>query len=85
MLYINPEECIDCRQCVAECPVEAIFHEDDVPDEWRGFIDLNAEIAAAHHFRTSAGVEIMIPKEVRNGLAEITGSTGEVPALFGRV
>ena len=45
MLYINPEECIDCQQCVAECPVEAIFHEDDVPDEWRGFIELNAEMA----------------------------------------
>ena len=45
MLYINPEECTDCQQCVAECPVEAIFHEDDVPDEWRGFIELNAEMA----------------------------------------
>ena len=45
MLYINPEECIDCQQCVAVCPVEAIFHEDDVPNEWRGFIELNAEMA----------------------------------------
>lgn len=45
MLYIDAEECIDCQQCVAECPVEAIFHEDDVPEQWRGFIELNAEMA----------------------------------------
>jgi ferredoxin len=45
MLYIDPEDCIDCQQCVAECPVEAIFHEDDVPDEWQDFIQLNAEMA----------------------------------------
>ena len=42
MLYINPKECIDCDACVHECPVEAIFQEDDVPDEWRSFIELNA-------------------------------------------
>ncbi len=46
MLYIDPSECIDCQQCVAECPVEAIFQEDDVPDKWRGFIELNAEMAS---------------------------------------
>ena len=32
MLVIDPDECIDCTLCVAECPVEAIFAEDDVPD-----------------------------------------------------
>jgi ferredoxin len=46
MLYIDPEECIDCQQCVAACPVEAIFHEDEVPDEWQECIQLNAEMAA---------------------------------------
>jgi ferredoxin len=45
MLYINPDECIDCEACVPECPVEAIFHEDDVPEEWKSFIQLNAEKA----------------------------------------
>ena len=43
MLYIHPDECIDCEACVPECPVEAIFHEDDVPDEWKDFIQLNAD------------------------------------------
>ena len=42
MLYIDPDECIDCGACVPECPVEAIFHEDDVPDLWVKYIALNA-------------------------------------------
>ena len=46
MLYIDSESCIDCAACIYECPVEAIFHEDHVPPEWMGFIQLNAEMAA---------------------------------------
>ncbi len=45
MLAIDPEECIDCTLCVAECPVEAIFAEDDVPDAQREFIEKNRELA----------------------------------------
>jgi ferredoxin len=45
MLVIDPDECIDCTLCVAECPVEAIFAEDDVPDTQREFIQMNAELA----------------------------------------
>ena len=45
MLYIDPDECIDCDACRGACPVDAIFHEDDVPDEWRDFVQLNAEMA----------------------------------------
>ncbi len=40
MLYIHPDECIDCEACVPECPVEAIFHEDNLPDEWKEFTAL---------------------------------------------
>lgn len=46
MLYIDPDECIDCGLCVAECPVEAIFADDDVPEEWSKFIVLNREVSA---------------------------------------
>jgi ferredoxin len=45
MLAIDPDECIDCTLCVAECPVEAIFAEDDVPAGQREFIALNQELA----------------------------------------
>ena len=44
-LVIDPDECIDCTLCVAECPVEAIFAEDDVPPEQVHFTALNAELA----------------------------------------
>jgi ferredoxin len=44
-LVIDPDECIDCTLCVAECPVEAIYAEDDVPEDQRDFIALNAELA----------------------------------------
>ncbi len=44
-LVIDPEECIDCNLCVSECPAEAIFPEDDVPDNQRQFIALNAELS----------------------------------------
>ena len=47
MLVIDPDECIDCTLCVAECPVEAIFAEDDVPENQRAFLQLNAELAKA--------------------------------------
>ena len=45
ILYIHPDECIDCDACVPECPVEAIFAEADVPEEWTDYIALNAEMA----------------------------------------
>lgn len=41
MLYINPDECIDCGACVPECPVSAIFPEDQVPEQWRQYIEMN--------------------------------------------
>jgi ferredoxin len=44
-LVIDPEECIDCTLCVAECPVEAIFAEDDLPDDQRDFLAINAELS----------------------------------------
>ena len=37
MLYIHPDECVDCGACEPVCPVEAIFYEDDVPEEWKDY------------------------------------------------
>jgi ferredoxin len=45
MLVIDPEECIDCGACEPECPVEAIFPEDALPDKWISFVKINAAYA----------------------------------------
>src|SRR5690606_8965160 len=44
-LVIDPDECIDCAVCVAECPVEAIYAEEDLPADQTHFIEINAELA----------------------------------------
>lgn len=44
-LVIDPEECIDCALCEPECPVTAIYEEDDLPEDQKKFIALNAELA----------------------------------------
>ncbi len=43
MVYIKPEECIDCGLCVPECPVDAIFPEDEVPENFKPYIKINAD------------------------------------------
>jgi NAD-dependent dihydropyrimidine dehydrogenase PreA subunit len=43
MLYIQPDECVDCGACEPVCPVEAIFYEDDVPDEWEPYVKANVD------------------------------------------
>ena len=45
MLVIHPDECIDCALCEPECPVDAIFADDEVPEDQEAFIELNAELA----------------------------------------
>ena len=44
-LTIDPDECIDCAVCVPECPVNAIYAEDDVPGDQQAFIALNTELS----------------------------------------
>ena len=41
-LFIDPEACIDCGACEPECPVEAIYDEDDAPEEYTKYIEINA-------------------------------------------
>ena len=43
MLYIQPDECVDCGACEPVCPVEAIYYEDDVPDQWSAYTGINAD------------------------------------------
>jgi len=44
-LVIDPEECIDCTLCEPECPVEAIYPEDDIPEGQDIFLQINAELS----------------------------------------
>jgi len=41
MLYINPEECIDCGACAEACPSKAIFPQDDLPEKWKFYAEIN--------------------------------------------
>jgi ferredoxin len=42
-LYIDADTCIDCGLCVDECPVQAIYPEEDLPTEWKRFVQVNLE------------------------------------------
>ena len=44
MLVIHPDECIDCGACEPECPVTAIFPEEDVPGNLRQFVQINRDV-----------------------------------------
>ena len=46
MLAINPETCIDCGLCPPECPVTAIYPEEDLPEKWHDFTEINAKRAS---------------------------------------
>jgi ferredoxin len=52
MLVINPETCIDCDACVPECPVEAIFPADKVPDEWQHWTPRIEELCVGNPVQT---------------------------------
>ncbi len=45
MLVIDPDECIDCNLCVPECPIDAIYAEDDLPENKQHFLGINAKLA----------------------------------------
>lgn len=47
-LWIHPQECVDCDACMPVCPVDAIFPADDVPGEWRQFIQMAEQFFGEH-------------------------------------
>ena len=44
-LVIHPDECIDCALCEPECPVKAIFSEDELPKDQHAFLEINKELS----------------------------------------
>ena len=73
-LAIDPDGCIDCTLCVAECPAEAIFAEDDVPDHQQQFIALNAEMSKIWPVITER-------REPLDGADEWNGKPGKLDQL----
>ena len=63
MLYIDPEACIDCGACLEECPVEAIYYEDDVPEQWAEYYKANVEFFDDLGSPGGAAKLGMIPKD----------------------
>ena len=55
LLYIHPDECIDCAACEPVCPVNAIFAQDDVPAQWKAYTEVNALF-----FKDAAGARAKI-------------------------
>jgi len=78
MLYIDPVDCIDCDACVPECPVEAIFHDTNVPAPWQTFVQLNAERATALK-AAGAGISERQPPKEGPGCRKPGGVTGRSP------
>lgn len=91
MLVIDPDECIDCAVCIPECPLEAIFAEDDLPADQGDYVGLNAELARrwpkltkkvpalpeAEHWRTVRAKRALLDAGIDAEIdAEIDAKTG---------
>ena len=53
-LYIHPDECVDCGACEPVCPVEAIYYEDDLPDDQNKFLPGRCRTARTDRYGSSA-------------------------------
>lgn len=61
-LYIDPIECIDCGACVPVCPVSAIFVQDDLPEKWKHFTEINASYVQGGKFTPKEFAQHQAPK-----------------------
>ncbi len=65
ILVIHPEECIDCGACEPECPVDAIFEEDEVPSKWKHYVEINAQYAPKFPGITAKKAQLPTAEEFR--------------------
>lgn len=72
MLVIDPNDCIDCRLCVPECPVDAIFAGEDLPPHQRVFLQLNVDLA--RHWPEIRCTKLPLPEA--DSWAKVEGKLG---------
>jgi uncharacterized protein GlcG (DUF336 family)/NAD-dependent dihydropyrimidine dehydrogenase PreA subunit len=83
--YIDPAVCIECEQCVLVCPVDAVFLDKDLPDEWRRFESVNAAFFQTHKPVESLQAEMaMRMAEAVSEFAARTGLTGVAAVVLDR-
>jgi ferredoxin len=70
-LAIDPDECIDCAVCVAECPVSAIYAEENLPAAQQQFVDLNRELARTWEAISSTQSPLQGADEWKNVLEKL--------------
>lgn len=75
-LVIDPDECIDCTLCVAECPEDAIYAQEDVPADQQEFIALNATLA-----KRASWTPIIEKKDPLPDHAQWSGQSGRLAYL----
>ena len=75
-LVIDPDECIDCAVCIPECPVNAIYAEEDVPADQQHMTKLNAELALLPNWKS-----ITKRKAELDTAEEFKDKTGKLPLL----
>src|SRR3981189_3732266 len=76
MLYIHPDECIDCGACEPECPVTAIFPEEDVPPQWKDYIAKNRDVFQREWPSCSANRSGSYPSPYRKATMAPVGAGG---------
>ncbi len=75
-LTIDPDECIDCAVCIPECPVNAIFAEEDLPKDQLHMTEINADLARSPVFKTLTKSKPPLPEA-----DEWADKTGKLPEL----
>lgn len=73
-MVIDPDECIDCTLCEPECPAQAIFSEDDLPDDQMEFVQINEELSRVWPVLAEK-------KDQLDDAEEWDGKTGKLPLL----
>ncbi len=72
--YLDPAVCIECEQCVLVCPVDAVFLDNELPEEWRSFIDVNAAFFGAN--KPVASLEVDESRRMANAVLDYASRAG---------